>query len=77
MKLKQRTKRIKAMLPDWTPENQWFDLRICPDCNTLQLKKPMNEGSECDNSECQSFITTYTRKGQHQGKLMWTNENWG
>lgn len=76
-KMRQRTKKIKSLIPDWTPENQMFDLRICPDCNTLQLQKPMKEGTKCDNPECQSVIVIYTRKGQHQGKLMWNNENWG
>lgn len=74
---KERTKKIKSLIPDWTPENQMFDLRICPDCNTLQLNKPMREGARCDNPECESVIIVYARKGKDQGKLMWSNENWG
>lgn len=73
----KRHARIKSLLPDWTIENEMFDLRICPDCNTLQLTKAMVEGSKCDNPECESFIRTYARKGKHEGKLMWDNENWG
>ena len=77
--LKIRAKRIKKLLPDWTRENQNFDLRICPDCETLQLKpgKVIKDGAHCDNPDCQSEIHIYTRKGKHQGEFIWTNENWG
>lgn len=74
--MKERIKFIKSLLPDWTLENQMFDLRICPDCNTLQLIKPMVEGSRCDNPECDSVIIIYSRRDRHEGKLMWDNENW-
>ena len=75
--LKERTKQIQLLLPDWTPGNQMFDLRICPDCNTLQLIKPMVEGSRCDNAECESVVTIHARKDKHEGELKWSNENWG
>jgi len=70
-----RTKRIKKLIPDWKHSEQIFDLRICPDCETLQMKT-MTEGVHCGNSECQSEIVIYTRKGRHNGMLMWYNENW-
>jgi len=73
-----RTKAIKKKIPDWKREDQFFDLRICPDCNTLQVKpgKVIKEGTKCDNPECECVLVTYTRKGKHEGKLMWDNENW-
>jgi len=74
---KIRIKRIKKLIPDWNHNEQIFDLRLCPDCETLQLNKPMSDGSHCDNPECESEIVTYTRKGRHCGMLMWYNENWG
>lgn len=74
-----RTRKIKSLLPDWKQKNQMFDLRICPDCNTLQIMKPMIEGSKCDGAGvplfCDSVVIICT-KGKNRGKLMWYNENW-
>ena len=74
--MREKIKHIESLIPDWTSEKQMFDLRICPDCNTLQLMKSMKEGTKCDNPECESVIIVYGRKGKHHGELMWDNENW-
>lgn len=74
--MNNRAKKIKNLVPDWTVKNQFFDLRVCPDCMTLQLKKPMVEGSKCDNPECDTYVGVYTGYGKEKDMLMWYNENW-
>ena len=77
LKMLPQTKFIKSLLPDWKAKNWQFDLRICPDCNTLQIKpgKVIKEGTQCDNSMCETVLTL-CQKGKHAGEFMWINENW-
>ena len=73
---KEKLRYIKLLLPGYRAKDWQFDLRICPDCDTLQIMKPMRLGSRCDNRECKSEVVECTRKGKHFGELMWANENW-
>lgn len=72
-----KTRFIKSILPDYRAKNWQFDLRICPDCNTLQLKsgKVIKEGRGCDSLGCETVLTLCTR-GKLSGEFMWINENW-
>jgi hypothetical protein len=47
-----------------------YDLTICPDCHTKQ-KTVKEEDDNCENEDCDSFVTMYKRN------LIWWNENWG